>query len=95
MIDSFIERLKMDEIPKDIKNARLEPITLGYGQDPPAGVINPDYKEQPSNPRKCESCGKIHDLIVENWMTGERIEELSKCRDCFFATAFSYNREVK
>jgi hypothetical protein len=57
-------------------------ITLGDGEDPPAHVINPDYKQQPSNPRKCVQCGKTHDTIVENTMTGERIEEIDKCKDC-------------
>lgn len=65
------------------KKLSEEPISLGDSQDPPAGLINPDYKQQPSNPRKCIECGTIHDCIVENTMTGERIEELSKCKDCF------------
>jgi len=40
-------------------------ISLGDGEDPPAGLINPDYKQQPSNPRKCVQCGKTHDTIKE------------------------------
>jgi hypothetical protein len=65
-----------------------EPISLGDGEDPPAHVINPDYKQQPSNPRKCIECGKVHDIIVENTMTGERIEEVEKCKDCLFKNCF-------
>lgn len=64
-----------------------EVIPLGDGDNPPAERINPDYKQQPSNPRKCIACGKIHDCIVENMMTGERIEEIDKCKDCLMAGA--------
>lgn len=63
-------------------------ISLEDGQDPPSGLINPDYKQQPSNPRKCVECGNTHDTIIENTMTGERIEELSKCKDCLFKNCF-------
>ncbi len=66
-----------------------EVIILGDGDNPPANVINPDYKQQPSNPRKCIECGKNHDTIVENTMTGERIEEIDKCKDCLFKNCFS------
>lgn len=52
------------------------------GIDPPSGLINPDYKQQPGNSRKCVECGKTHDTIVENTMTGERIKEIEKCVDC-------------
>ena len=76
-----------------------EIIALGDGENPPAERINPDYKQQPSNPRKCVECGKTHDIILENTMTGERIEELSKCKDCL-AAAYSLDlsenlKEVK
>lgn len=57
-------------------------IPLGDGTNPPAGKINPDYVEQPSNPRRCVACNKLHDCIIENTMTGERLEELDKCKDC-------------
>jgi hypothetical protein len=59
-----------------------EIIPLGDGENPPAERINPEYKQQTSNPRKCIECGKINDTIVENTMTGERIEEIDKCKDC-------------
>ncbi len=68
--------------PGPIAIDALPPISLGEGQDPPAGKINPDYKEQPNNPRKCVECGKLHDTVWEDSRTGERIEELSKCKDC-------------
>lgn len=55
------------------------------GQDPPAHKINPDYQQQPSKPRKCIECGKTHDTILENRMTGERTEEFDKCKDCLMA----------
>ena len=55
---------------------------LMQGLDPPSERINPDYKQQPSNPRRCEQCNKVHDCIIENTMTGERIEELKMCKDC-------------
>lgn len=61
-------------------NAEFEP--LGDGETPPAGKINPDYVQQPSNSRRCLACNEMHDSIVENTMTGERIEELEKCIDC-------------
>jgi hypothetical protein len=66
------------------KKLSEDTIELGDGSNPPAGLINPNYKQQPSNPRKCVECGKTHDTIVENTMTGERIEEfsISKCKDC-------------
>lgn len=67
-----------------------EPIAWD-AEDPPAHKINPDYKQQPSNPRQCKVCGKWHDLIVECQKTGARLEELDKCRECFFATAFTYH----
>lgn len=70
------------------KKLDSEIIQLGDGQDPPVGLINPDYKQQPSNPRKCIECGKIHDTIVENRMTGERVEEIEKCKDCLFKNCF-------
>lgn len=72
-----------------------EPIPLGDGDNPPAERINPDYKEQPSNPRKCVECGKTHDTIVENTMTGERIEELSKCRDCLLFGSIRKKEYIK
>lgn len=59
-----------------------EPVPLCKGETPPAHKINPDYVQQPSNPRKCETCGKIHDCIIEDTMTGERIEELKNCKNC-------------
>jgi hypothetical protein len=52
------------------------------GIDPPSGKINPDYVEQPRNMRKCTICGKMHDLILENTKTGERIEEMENCYQC-------------
>jgi hypothetical protein len=61
-------------------NAAFKPLVEGI--DPPAGKINPDYVQQPSNPRICETCGKWHDFIIENTMTGERIEELKNCKEC-------------
>jgi len=68
-------------------------IELGDGLNPSSGYINPDYKKKPSNPRKCVQCGKTHDTIVENTMTGERIEELSKCKDCMlFGTKVALGR---
>lgn len=60
-------------------------INLGDGESPPAQKINPDYKRQPSNPRKCIECGKIHDTIVEDTMTGERLSEIEKCKDCLMS----------
>lgn len=56
---------------------------------PPTHKINPDYKQQPGNTRKCEQCGKTHDTIVEDMRTGERVEEFSNCKSCLFSGAFS------
>lgn len=58
------------------------------GQDSPAHNINSQYKQQPGNSRKCIECGKTHDTIVEDIRTGERIEEIDKCRDCLFKDCF-------
>jgi hypothetical protein len=69
-------------------NAKLIP--LDEGEDPPAELINPDYKQQPGNSRKCVECGKWHDTIVENTRTGERISEIDKCYDCFMTGAFKF-----
>lgn len=70
------------------KKPESETISLGDGQDPPAHKINPDYKQQPGNPRKCIDCGKTHDTIVEDMRTGERLEEIDKCKDCLFKPLF-------
>lgn len=70
----------------------VELIPLGDGVNPPAERINPDYKQQRSNPRRCESCGKLHDCIVEDMRTREKIEEISKCKDCLlFGTRIGKN----
>jgi len=68
-------------------NAEPKPLD---GEDPPSGLINPDYKQQPSNPRKCVTCGKRHDMVVECQKTGERLSEIPECYDCFFSKAFKY-----
>lgn len=39
-------------------------------------------------PPECVECGNTHDIIVENTMTGERIEEIPKCKDCLFKNCF-------
>ena len=65
-----------------------ENISLGEGQDPPAGKINPNYQQQPSNPRRCIQCGKPHDCIVEDMTTGERLKEIDKCLDCLILGGF-------
>lgn len=58
------------------------------GIHPPSCRINSEYQQQPINPRKCVECGKTHDTIVEDTMTGERLEEIQKCRDCIFKKCF-------
>jgi hypothetical protein len=35
--------------------------------------------------RKCIECGKMHDTVVQNNYTGERLKELDKCRDCIMS----------
>lgn len=70
------------------KNLSARLIPLEDGENPPAHKINPDYHQQPSNPRKCPQCGKIHDTIVEDKQTGERLSEIEKCYDCFIESAF-------
>jgi hypothetical protein len=35
--------------------------------------------------RKCIECGKMHDTVVQDNYTGERIEELDKCIDCIMS----------
>lgn len=65
-------------------------LTLEDGENPPSHVINPHYKQQPGNSRKCTECGKTHDTILENTMTGERIQEIDKCKECFMMGAFNY-----
>lgn len=67
---------KMELIPS--------PNPLDQGEDPPSGLINPEYKKQPSSLRKCIECGKWHDTIIENMNSGERIKEIEKCQDCIF-----------
>ena len=62
------------------------------GIDPPTGLINPDYKQEPSNPRKCIECGKMHDTIVEDTTTGKRLSEIEKCKDCFMSGVFSVHQ---
>lgn len=57
------------------------------GEHPPAGLINPDYKQRPSNPRKCATCGKMHDSIIEYRRTGEKVEEIERCPNCLFIWA--------
>lgn len=64
------------------KKLDSEIIILGNGQDATECLINPDYKQEPSNPRKCIECGKMHDSIVEDMRTGERLSEIDKCKDC-------------
>lgn len=71
------------------KKLESEVISLGDGENPPAEVINPEYKQQPSNPRKCVECGKRHDTIVEDTRTGERLSEIEKCKDCLFKPYFN------
>lgn len=64
------------------------------GIDPPAGLINPNYKQQPGNTRKCIQCGKMHDTIVEDTRTGERLSEIDKCKDCLMSgCSFNWNRK--
>lgn len=65
-----------------------EPIPLDGGSSPPIHPLNKDYKEQPSNPRNCIECGKRHDTIVEDMRTGERLEEIDKCKSCLFKHFF-------
>ncbi len=55
------------------------------GQEPPSTRIHADYKQQPGNPRTCVVCGSIHDTIVEDTRTGERLEEIDKCHDCLMS----------
>jgi hypothetical protein len=71
-------------IPKIYEKLNSAIIPISEAKDPPSHIINPDYKEQPKNLRKCVQCGKIHDLIVENTRTGERIKEIDKCKDCLW-----------
>lgn len=61
-------------------NAALK--LLCEGVDPPTGRINPQYKQQQSNPRRCIECDAWHDTIVECQVTGFRIEEIPKCPKC-------------
>jgi hypothetical protein len=89
MMTSYFKDLIAEEKPPSmtgctVRFKRLKSLSNDFfgGIDPPPGLINPDYKQQPSNPRKCLECGKTHDTIVENTMTGERLEELNKCKDC-------------
>ena len=35
--------------------------------------------------RKCVECGKMHDTVVQDTFSGERLEELDKCRDCIMS----------
>ena len=55
---------------------------MNDGIDPSDTVSYPDYKEQQRKSRKCIECGKNHDTIIENMKTGERVEEMQKCKDC-------------
>jgi len=71
-------------------NLNTEMIPLGDGENPPAHKINPDYVQQPGNPRRCIICNKMHDYIVENTMTGERMSEIDECYDCFWKDAYTF-----
>lgn len=83
MNDHPMARKRVYVHKKDVLDQFPEKIpSLEDGLNAPADLINPDYKKQPGNPRKCIECGKTHDTIVENMMTGERMEEISKCKDC-------------
>ncbi len=35
--------------------------------------------------RKCIECGKMHDTVIQNNFTGERLNELETCRDCIMS----------
>ena len=70
--------------PRYKKISKSELIPLGDGKNPPPKKIKPQYKQQPGNSRKCIECGKIHDTIVEDIRTGERVSEIDKCKDCLF-----------
>ena len=56
--------------------------------NPPAHRLDSEYKQQPGNSRKCIECGKMHDTIVEDTRTGERLSEIDKCKDCLFKNCF-------
>lgn len=60
------------------------------GIDPPSERLNANYKQQTVNPRKCTKCGKMHDMIVEDTKTGERLNEIEKCKDCLMGSS-SFN----
>lgn len=38
-----------------------------------------------SNSRKCIKCGKLHDTVIEDTATKERLEELEKCQSCILS----------
>jgi hypothetical protein len=78
------------EVEKKVKARQIfdEVGPLLEGLDPPSWKINPDYKQQPSNPRRCVTCNKMHDLIIEDTMTGERIKEMDECKDCLMWGCF-------
>lgn len=81
--------IRMEDDPEKKKeyqnmiNEIIKPKSMSFGAiDSPEALINPEYKQQPGNSRKCIQCGKMHDTIVENTMTGERLSQIEKCKDC-------------
>lgn len=55
------------------------------GIEPPARLINLEYKQHPVNSRKCVECGEVHDTVVEDNRTGERLIEIDTCKDCLMS----------
>lgn len=56
------------------------------GIDPPSNSLIPPDPESQSRP--CIQCGKIHDTILQNMITGEAIERFEKCKDCIMKPMF-------
>lgn len=69
-------------------NLNAKCIPMADGEDPPSDRLDKDYVMQPRNVRRCKKCNKWHDLVIENSYTGERIEEIDECKECFVSGGF-------
>jgi len=68
---------------------------LEDGENPPADRLDKDYVMQPSHPRRCVTCNKTHDYILESVYTGERELEFDECKECLLKKWFgSINAKI-
>ena len=67
-------------------------VPLLEGIIPPAETFKKkDLKK--SHARKCTKCGKLHDTTIQDTVTGERIKDLDKCRECLIEYFFNNKKD--